>query len=298
MGSFTFNRKCALPVWVVLVLLLTTVSACEEAAGVPTSGEAYGLFWVALIIILAFPAILGRVTYRMVIDGFDMRAARAVIARAEEREKLWCPRRLERRAMAVYAELNQRWLEIDAEGSKPFLHPDYEEAYLAKLGGQKRGDAPADQPELNPAIRANIHMAQCYPDESQDLFVATFDGFGGRSMRDNRELIGRERGRLSRRQQHANEYWTFMRNGGEWLLCDIGYALTPGFNDISIDAHLIAGKQSQGEALEKAVLWAIKAKKFARKMFAFCAGLLVALFGYYLYFTIFTGVWSLITGWF
>jgi hypothetical protein len=280
----------------IFFIWLMTSMAYAGAGGTSGSDKSS---WIMVLLLL--PVILGWMANRAIMKAFARRAAAAVVMQAASRDSAWTQDKLKYRAKQSFVELQDLWSTNDEQGSIALVHPDFQEGYLREL----RNLAASNQRNVISNIKisnVDIVLAKDFADDDEDLFVALIEGSMDDAIYDNDgqliRTLGNKDGNPNRLIQ---EYWTFKRSGDDWLLNEISKSHDAVTDEVSIDAQGLAEKHADGAALQKAVLSAQtseKRKKSVQKLLAMGVGLSIAVFGYYLYFIIFSGMWSMVTGWF
>lgn len=296
MSILRVNRNILIPTLMIFFIWLMTSMAYAGAGGTSGSDKSS---WIMVLLLL--PVILGWMANRAIMKAFARRAASAVVVQAASRDTVWTQDKLKYRAKQVFLELQDLWSKNDVDGSLTHLHPDYQQGYLRELRNMISRNERNDISQIQ--IRGvEIVLAKDFVDDDQDLFVAHISG----SMNDaiysvDGQLIRTQGSKDGNPNRLIGEYWSFQRSGDEWLLSNISKTHDTVNDEVSIDAQGLAQKHQEGAELEQAVLSAQtskKRKKSVQKLLALGVALSITFFGYYLYFIIFSGMWSMVTGWF
>ena len=257
--------------------------------------------WIAILLLL--PLILGFMVYRSIMKSFARRAAGNVLRSAAHRDIAWDQNLLKQRAQYVFMELQQRWSSNDIDGSKPLVHPNYQDTYLAQL----RGIIDAGHRNQITDIRISnveIILAKDYAENDRDMFVALIHGQMNDALYSQDGRLIRNQGndrKGENAQRMIREYWSFQRQGDEWLLSNISQSHDAVNDEVSIDAESLAQKHQDPAQLQQAVAKAESRKqrlKSAQKTLAFSAGATVTVFGYFLYYLFFRSLFRMVAGWF
>lgn len=296
MTSLNTRFQRLLPILFSLCILLMSTAAMAGASG--TKGEERGSI---IMLLLLLPIILGVVAYRAIMKGFAKRAAKSVLRKASSRDHAWNQDKLKQRAKHAFVQLQQHWSSNDVEGARPYLHPDYQDMFLADLQGFIARGERNDISQVN--VRSvDIILAKDFQDDSQDTFVAQISGQMNDSIVGaNGSVIRTQGSRENNPTRSINEYWTFQRSGEDWLVSNISQDHDVVTQDVSLDAQSLAAKHRSGDDLDRAVMkaqaWKERSKSVQR-LIATAVGLSIAVAGYWLYFKIFSSMWRTVTGWF
>jgi hypothetical protein len=283
---------------VLFSLCVLTMSNVALAGAGDTSGNERGSI---IMLLLLLPIILGVFAYRTIMKGFAKRAAKSVLRKAGARDNAWNQDKLKQRAKHAFMQLQQHWSSNDVEGSRQFLHADYQDMYLSGLNGLIARGERNDISQVQ--IRSvDIVLAKDFQDDDQDVFVAQISGqMNDVIMGANGGVIRTQGSRKDSPTRSINEFWTFQRSGEDWLLANISQDHDVVTQDVSLDAQSLAAKHRDGEDLDRAVMKAQAWKersKAVQRLIATAVGLSIAIAGYVLYFWMFRTMWQMVTGWF
>lgn len=278
------------------VMVLMSDAALAGAGG--TKGNERGSM---IMMLLLLPIILGFMAYRTIMKGFAKSAAKSVLRKAASRDNAWNQDKLKQKAKHAFVELQQHWSKNDAEGSRQFLHADYQEMYLSELNGFIARGERNDISQVQ--VRSvDIVLAKDFQDDDQDVFVAQISGqMNDVIMGANGGVIRTQGSRENSPTRSINEFWTFQRSGEDWLLANISQDHDVVTQDVSLDAQSLAAKHRAGEDLDRAVMKAQAWKersKAVQRLIAMAVGTAIAIAGYALYFWMFRSMWRMVTGWF
>jgi hypothetical protein len=294
MTSLNTRFQRLLPVLFSLCILLMSTAAMAKAGGGDASERGS-----MIMLLLLLPVILGAMAYRAIMKTFSKQAAKSVLRKASSRDQAWSQDKLKQRAKHAFVQLQQHWSSNDVDGSRQYLHPDYQDIFLSDLRGFIARGERNDISQVN--VRSvDIVLAKDFQDDSQDTFVAQITGQMNDSIVGANGAVIRTQGnRENNPARNINEYWSFQRSGEDWLVSNISEDHDVVTQDVSLDAQSLAAKHRAGDDLDHAVMkaqvWKERSKTVQR-LIATAVGLTIAVAGYWLYFMIFGSIWKAVTG--
>ncbi|MEE2756535.1 MAG: TIM44-like domain-containing protein [Myxococcota bacterium] len=280
------------PAWVFFSVLFG-VSVARAGAGGTEGADSTLLFYLIFL-----PLILGYAAYVSIMKFYATRAAKAVLARAAERDPVWDPSHLVQRTRIVFVKIQNSWSRNDADAALPLLHPDYRHEFSELVANNLQSGVTNLVSNIK-LDQVDVVVARDDADNDQDMFVAHITGTMDDSLHANDGALLKTQGdRKNKAERQIDEYWRFQRSGDDWLLRQISPHDDVLDDEISIDAETLAERHSCAADLRAAVDHAEQQERQTQaryKRIAWCAGWAIVGMGYYLYFLFFRGAWRMLT---